>query len=105
MTLEVDEDNLKEGLLGLVVGLLEIIQKSIEREALRRIEEDDSLTEEEVERIGASLSELDEAIDNIKEENDIEEVTKSVEEGLDEIVDETVDKFVNPERWAQEVEE
>lgn len=104
MTIEIDGDNLKEGLLGLVVALLEIVQESVEREALRRIDVDDSLSEEEIERLGRSLAELDEAIEDIKVENSIEDATVSVEDGLDEIVDECIDKFVNPKRWEEEVE-
>ena len=38
MVIKVDEDNLKQGLLGLVVALVEIIKEALERQALRRIE-------------------------------------------------------------------
>lgn len=51
MPIEIDEENLKSGLLGLVVALVEVIQEVLEREALRRIESG-GLKEEEVERLG-----------------------------------------------------
>ena len=46
MTLRVNEDNLKQGLLTLVVTLVEVIQDALETQALRRIE-GGSLTAEE----------------------------------------------------------
>lgn len=100
MALEVDESNLKQGLLGLVVALVEIIQETLERQAIRRME-GGRLTEEEVERLGNALIELDEALERIKKENGIEEVVKSVRDGLDQIADDVVDKMINPERWEK----
>ena len=100
MALEVDEGNLKHGLLGLVVALVEIIQETLERQAIRRME-GGRLTEEEIERLGNALIELDEALERIKKENGIEEAVKSVREGLDRIADDVVVKMVNPERWQE----
>ncbi len=57
MAIRLDEKNLKSGLLGLVVALVEIIQELLERQALRRIE-GGSLSDMEVERLGESLCEL-----------------------------------------------
>lgn len=100
MALKVDEGNLKQGLLGLVVALVEIIQETLERQAIRRME-GGRLTEEEVERLGNALIELDEALERIKNENGIEETVKSVRDGLDQIADDVVDKMINPERWEK----
>lgn len=102
MTVNIEEDNLKQGLLGLVVALVEIIQETLERQAIRRIE-GGRLTDAEVERLGNALIELDEALEHIKKENDIEEVVKSVRDGLDRISDDVIDKIVNPERWEEEI--
>lgn len=101
MAIKVDEDNLKQGLLGLVVALVEVIQELLERQALRRIE-GGRLDDEEIERLGESLCDLHEALQNIKLDNDLEEVVKSVRDGLDQVADEALDKFVNPEIWAEE---
>ena len=38
MVIDINEDNLKQGLLGLIVALVEIIKEALERQALRRIE-------------------------------------------------------------------
>ncbi|MDI6855295.1 MAG: gas vesicle protein K [Candidatus Thermoplasmatota archaeon] len=103
MTINIDENNLKQGLLGLVVALVEVIQETLERQALRRMESG-RLTEEEIERLGNALMELDEALEHIKKENKIEEAVKSVRSGLDNIAHELVNKMVNPEKWKEEVE-
>ncbi|TRZ68908.1 MAG: gas vesicle protein K [Methanothrix sp.] len=101
MAIDVDEDNLKQGLLGLVVALVEIIQELLERQALRRIE-GGRLNDEEIERLGESLYDLNVALDNIKRDNDLEDAVKSVRDGLDQVADDVIDKFVNPERWTEE---
>ena len=54
------------------------------------------LTEEEIDRLGLSLIELDKAIDLIKTENNLTEVVKNVRSELDKLVEDTVD-FVNPQ--------
>lgn len=102
MTITIDEDNLKKGLLGLVVALVEIIQDLLERQALLRIE-NKSLSDEEIERLGEALSDLHEALERIKEDNALENCVASVREGLDQVVDDVVDKFLNPRWWAEEV--
>jgi hypothetical protein len=102
MTIEIDEDNLKKGLLGLVVALVEIIQDLLERQAVLRIE-NESLSDEEIERLGEALSDLHEALERIKEDNGLENCVASVREGLDQVVDDVIDKFLNPSWWVDEV--
>jgi hypothetical protein len=101
MAIRIDEDNLKEGLLGLVVALVEIIEEVLERQALRRMESG-RLSDEEIERLGSALSDLSQALEKIKQDNDIEDSVRTVKEGLDNIADDLVDKFLNPERWAED---
>ena len=103
MTVNLDEDNLKQGLLGVVVALVEIIDEVLERQAIRRIE-GGRLSDEEVERLGLALSDLKEAIDGIKKENDLEDAVRSVRNGLDSVADELIDNALNAERWRAEVE-
>jgi CRISPR/Cas system-associated endonuclease Cas1 len=104
MALEVDEKNLKQGLLGLVVALVEIIQDLVERQAIRRIE-GGRLDEDEIERLGKALIDLDEAIEKIKQDNDLEDVVNSVIVSLDDVAEDLLNKFLNPESWAEEVDE
>jgi hypothetical protein len=98
MVISIDEDNLKQGLLGLVVALVEIIKEALERQALRRIESGKLSADEEA-RLGGALADLDEALEHIKKENDLEDVVKSVNDGLTEVAD----IFLNPERWEKEL--
>ena len=104
MTVEIDEGNLKQGVLGLVVALVEVIQDALRHQAFRRMEEG-SLTEEEMERLGEALMELDEAIEQIKQENGIAETVRSVRDGLDRVVDDLLDEFINPSKWVKTTEE
>jgi len=103
MPVKIDEDNLKQGLLGLVVALVEIIQEVLERQAVRRME-GGRLSDQEIERLGLALSELNEALDSIKKDNDLEDAVSSVRDSLDQAADEVIDKFLNPERWGKEAE-
>ena len=101
MTINLDEGNLKEGLLGLVVALVEIIQELLERQALRRMESG-SLSDCEIERLGEALSELTEALDKIKSDNNIIDAVQSVRSDLDLAAEDLIDKFLNPAGWDEE---
>jgi len=100
MPINIDEGNLKQGLMGLVVGLVEIIQEVLERQAIRRME-GGRLSNDEVERLGTALSDLKVALENIKKENDLEDAVRSVREGLDDVAGDIVNKF-NNESWNEE---
>jgi hypothetical protein len=101
---DIDEKSLKHGVLGLVIALVEVIRDALNLQAMKRME-GGSLTEEEVERLGQALMDLDIAIEEIKEEQGIVESVKSVRDGLDEIVDDVLDRMINPERWKEEVQQ
>ncbi len=101
MTLRVDESSLKNGVLTLVVTLVEVIQEALEHQALRRIEGGD-LTEEEQERLGRALLDLDDALEQIKADHGLTTSVAELHRGLDDVVDELVDKLVNPARWAEQ---
>ena len=101
--LDIDEGNLKQGVLGLVIALVEIIKDALKTQAFKRMEAG-SLNEEEMNRLGEALMELDIALDQIKEEHGVAEAVQSVRDGLDDLVDEVLDKMINPERWREELE-
>jgi len=98
MAIEIDEGNLKQGVLGLVIALVEVIQDALQHQAFRRME-GGSLTEEEMERLGEALMDLDEAIEQIKQENGIAGAVRSVRDGLDNAVDDVLDNLLNPDKW------
>ena len=102
MPIDIDESNLKHGVLGLVIALVEIIRDALRLQALRRME-GGSLTEEETDRLGRALKELDVVIEQIKEEQGVTEAVRSVREGLDDLVDDVLDQIINPEKWEQAV--
>jgi len=95
MVLDIKQDNLKRGVLGLVLALVEIIRDTLKIQALKRME-GGSLTEEEIERLGEALLELDSAIDQIKEEQGVTEAVQAVRDGLDHMVDEVIDQIIPP---------
>lgn len=97
---DVDSDNLKDGLLGLIVALVEIIRDALKLQAMRRMESG-RLTDRQVEKLGNALMELEEAIEDMKEDEGIAEEVDNTRAGLDE----TVNELINPERWADQVEE
>ena len=101
MPIEIDEQNLKSGLLGLVVALVEVVQEVLENEAIRRMKSG-RLSEQEIERLGKGLMELGAALAHIKEENGIEDLVRSVRSDLDKLVEETIDVMANPERLEQD---
>ncbi|MDP2953014.1 MAG: gas vesicle protein K [Chloroflexota bacterium] len=100
MVVEINEKSLKHGVLGLVIALVEIIKDALKLQAIRRME-GGSLTEEEVERLGEALMDLDLAIEEIKEEQGLTECVRSVRESLDELVDDVFNRMVSPETWVE----
>lgn len=101
MSLTVDEKSLKHGILSLVVGLVEVIQEALEAQAVNRMEGGE-LSQAELNRLGESLMELDEALEQIKADHGITESVADLRNGLDDVVDEVVDKLVNPSRWLED---
>lgn len=101
MSVNLDEGNLKDGLLGLVVALVEIIQELLERQALRRMESG-SLSDCEIERLGEALSELTEALDRIKSDNHIDNAVEQVRSELDLAAEDLINRFLNPASWQEE---
>lgn len=100
--LEIDETNLKQGVLGLVVALVEIIEDTLRLQALKRMDSG-VLDEEEIERLGRSLQELRIAIEEIKEEQGIAETVRAIREDLDDIVADAIDDIINPEQVAEQL--
>ena len=99
--IDLDENNFRHGILGLVIALVEVIRDALRLQAFRRME-GQSLTEDETERLGEALMDLDIALDQIKQEQGIADTVQQVRDGLDDIVDEVLDKMIDPNRWAEE---
>lgn len=82
MNIDIDKDNLKQGVMGLVIAVVEIIRDILKTQAVRRMD-GEGLTNEEVERLGMALMELDRVIEEIKEDYGVSESVKSVRDSLD----------------------
>ncbi|MGA2068249.1 MAG: gas vesicle protein K [Thermoguttaceae bacterium] len=63
--LRLDPENVGNGLVRLVLTLVELVRELLERQALRRIDAG-SLTAEETERLGVTFLRLSEELDRLK---------------------------------------
>ncbi|MBD3182393.1 gas vesicle protein K [Candidatus Poribacteria bacterium] len=70
---KVDPEGVEQGLVKLVLALVELIRQLLEKQAIRRIE-GGTLTDEEIERLGTTLMKLEEKIIELKEYFEIEEL-------------------------------
>ena len=102
MAIKIDENNLKQGVLGLVIALVEVITDALKIQAVKRIETG-VLTEDECEQLGKALMDLDTAIEGIKNDQGLKESVQSVRDELDKLVGDVIDKIVNPGRWEEEI--
>ena len=60
-------EDIERGLAGLVLTLVEFLRQVLERQAIRRME-GDTLTDDEVERVGVALMSLERKIGEIAEQ-------------------------------------
>ena len=85
MAINIDGKDLKQGVMGLVIAVVEVLKEALKHQAVKRMESG-ALREDEVERLGAALMEIDSAVDEIKEEFGVKEAVKSAREGLDNVI-------------------
>jgi len=64
--LPIDREEAERGLVGLVLTLVEFLRQLMERQALRRVEAGD-LSDEQVERLGATLMALEGRMTELRE--------------------------------------
>ena len=95
MTIKIESDNLKEGLLGLVIALVEIIKEVLQKQAICRLE-GNSLKEEEAEKLGLAFMKLDETLKQIKKEHNLEKIADKIRADLDGLVDDSMKKLLDP---------
>ena len=63
--IQLQPDNVRNGLAQLVLTLVELIRELLERQALRRVEAG-TLTEDQIERLGQTFCRLSEEIERLK---------------------------------------
>jgi hypothetical protein len=67
-----DPEQVERGLAQLVLTLVELLRQLMERQALRRMELD-TLTEDEIERMGETFMKLEQRMQELKEHFDFED--------------------------------
>ncbi|MED1470786.1 gas vesicle protein K [Bacillus salipaludis] len=63
--LPLDSNKVEQGLAKLVLTIIELLRQLMERQAMRRVE-NDSLTEEQLEELGLTLMRLEEKMNELK---------------------------------------
>ncbi len=64
--IDIDPDSVQRDLARLVLTLIELLRRVVEHQAIRRMEDGD-LSEEQIERMGRALWQLEEKMGEIKE--------------------------------------
>jgi Gas vesicle protein K len=65
-----DRESVERGLVQLVLTVVELLRQLMERQALRRVDQGD-LSDEQVERLGATLALLAERMEELKQQFDL----------------------------------
>ncbi|MEJ2868632.1 gas vesicle protein K [Actinomycetospora sp. OC33-EN08] len=65
--IEIDKDAVRRDLMKLVLTIIELLRQLMERQAIRRVENED-LTEEQEEDLGTALMHLSDAMDELTEQ-------------------------------------
>lgn len=89
-TVDLDGEDAADGLVALVVAVVEILVEALEREAVRRMESG-RLTDEQIDRLGRRLAAIEEEIERLKSETEVEDDVADLRSQLDGLVREAVD--------------
>jgi endonuclease III-like uncharacterized protein len=92
---DIDGEEAADGLVALVVAVVELLVETMEREALRRMESGD-LTDEDVERLGRQFAALEEEVERMKETHGVEEAVEALRDDLDGVVRDAVGEIGRP---------
>ena len=92
--IDLDGEDAADGLIALVVAVIELLLETMEREAVRRMESG-QLTDEEIERLGAQLASIEAEIERIKADAGIDEDVTDLRTQLHDLVDGAVSSLAS----------
>ncbi len=87
-----DGEDARDGLMTLVIAVVEILIDALEREAVRRMESG-GLTDEEIERLGGQLARIEAEIDRLKADEGIEDGVDDLRSDLDGLVTDAIEQL------------
>lgn len=82
---DAEEGDAGTGLVALVIAVLEVLVEALEREAVRRLEAGD-LDDAEIERVGATLEEVEAELERLKRREGVADATDRLRRDLDGLV-------------------
>lgn len=85
-------DDLRDGLVTLVLTLVEIIDEALEQEGVRRMESE-QLSAEEIENLGTQLKQLNKEIEDLKQREGVEDNVSDLKGDLDSLVNDAVEQL------------
>lgn len=94
--IDLDGDDAADGLIALVVAVIELLVETMEREAVRRMAAG-QLTDEETERIGARFAAIEDELDRLKADADVERDVEDFRAQLHGLVDDAVSRVAEDE--------
>ena len=95
--LDLEGDNLRQGLMALVVALLEVVKEALVHAAVGRVE-GGRLSDAEIERLGDALAELEDAVEAIKAEHGVADAVRNVRDDLDGLVGDLIQGLAGGQR-------
>ena len=95
-TINLDGQQASDGLLSLVIAVVELLIEALEGEALRRMESG-SLTDDEIERLGTQLAAIHEEIDQLKADAGVEDDVSQLRTNLSDLVEDALERVDDEE--------
>lgn len=89
--IDLGSDDAADGLVALVVAVMELLVEAMEREGVRRMQSG-QLTDEQVERLGAQFMAIEEEIERLKHDADVAQDVEKFRTQLHGLVDDAVNR-------------